>query len=808
MLIECLGRYEENSSNSDLSDKSSSTDSYHAPDWKTAALGAEVEGKVDWDITDNGDTTDIDFQIYLSYNGEWECSFSERTFDSIDVKATCYVDPNDENSYEYYSVWIDGVKKVDNDNSGSGDDAVTDAINEMVKDIMPTGNTGWKTVNVKIGGTSIDWGIYYFLSNFDIDDSRLPWKDDPSDPNTTIAEFTLTVHGEQTDDPQVFSRTFSAWQPNLMTLELTKTITSGYSSLLSNPLYDLSTVYFDVYTASTGGIKLGTITINASSGTGRGTLTDISADYAGQNLYIEERFPTGSNVIGYEDKGRIAVRMKNAGETTYFTVENTPINDPVSITIMKESNLNGGNFIGTYDRSGIEYTLEYYTSKSAASSGSSPYRTWKFKTDLNGEINCRTSTSTADSDEFFTNASGRRIYPVGWYKLYESTSSAELNRRGLELNEKKYYLTVTDDGSGDGITTVYTDSNFSVLPSNTWGNATSNAKIYEKSANTYGTIEEEHWEPFDFYKRDIFLGVTGPTGDATFAGTEFTVYCESASVFNGTTRYNGHDYSIDRYTNAVLVDGDELVISINANTGYGKCNYPLPKEDNVGSRFYIEETSSPNYGYKTDYSIRYYVDWNNGDSTIDYSRYTITVNDESRTYSSGKAYNTPRMGQIIIEKFDDDSNDGKAQGDSSLQGIQFAIVNNSANPVRHPYESSDADPPNPLAPLGEVVTIVTTDSNGIATANKLPYGTYDIYELGTGHSLRAGVKYDERYAGSTIYANSSYAFANTNNPDRYIGTAKIHPDDDSNTSVSLSYTVYNPVVRADLKVIKTDKYIC
>ena len=594
---------------------------------------------------------------------------------------------------------------------------------------------------------------------------------------TSSGTFTLSVY-TTSDSQKYWFKGASAWQYSTITLELTKTITSGYTDLLSNPLYDLSTVYFDVYTAQTGGTKLGTITIhvNKSSGTGTGKLTDIPAKYAKQPLYIEEGFPDNSNVIGYEDKGRIRVDMKEAGKTTYVTVENTPINDPVSIQIKKDSNLNGGNWIGTYDRSGIEYTLEYYTSKSAASSGSGAFRTWKFETNSNGEIDCDSSIPISGTP--FTTSTGDRFYPVGWYRFYESTSESELNRRGLELNEKKYYLTVEDDGSGDGITTVYTNSSFSTLAPNTWNNATTNAKIYQKSNNLYGTIEPEHWETFSFTKRDMFLNGTGPTGDATFAGIQFKLYCES-NVFNGSTTYEGHTYSINS-NKEVVIDGKPVILTADAS-GKVTCSYKLPKEDTNGRRFYVMETFVPTEcGYKTPKpnTNTYYIDWNNANPTTD-----TTVK------------NTPRMGKIVIHKRDDDSKDHMAQGDASLEGIQFAIVNASKHSVHVDGDTKDIA-------VGAVVKIVTTNKNGEASAEKLPYGTYKVYELSEDAKLNVGDKYTENAAGSSIYANKSKSYLVSD--DKLIGTALIHPTDDSNTSVTQEFTVENSVVRADLRVKKVD----
>ena len=579
------------------------------------------------------------------------------------------------------------------------------------------------------------------------------------------------------DGRQVFvSAGLKAKQPYDTYLKITKKVTDGYDSLLSNPLYDLSEVFFDVYynsscTGECKTLRLTDITTNKTSG----TLT-FAGNKAGTTVYIKERI-SNSKVIGYNYKDTVwDVTLGAAGSTVTVDIENTPINDPVSIQIQKDSNLNGGNWIGTYDRSGIEYTLEYYTSKSAASSGSSPYRTWKFETNSSGRIDCA-SSSYLKSGTLFMSGS-RVIYPVGWYRFYESTSESELNRRGLELNKKKYYLTVTDDGSGrdKGKTTVYTDSNFSVLASNTWGNAAQGPKIYEKSANTYGTIEDEHWKTFSFTKKDAFLNGTGPTGDATFAGIQFKLYCES-DVFNGSTTYGGHTYSINN-NKEVVIDGSKSVILTADASGKVTCNYKLPKEDTTGRRFYVVETSVPSScGYKTPNATKYYINWNNANPTI----------------TNTTVKNTPRMGKIIIHKRDDDSKNHMAQGDASLAGIKFAIVNRSTHSVHVDGDAHDIA-------KGAVVKIVTTNENGEASAEKLPYGTYDIYELSEDSTLTVGSTYTAAAAGSSIYANKSYLVSNN----KLIGRAVIHPTNDSNTSVTKEFTVENSVVRADLRVKKVD----
>lgn len=689
LFIECLGLYEKNREGFNKGN----TDSFGA-NWIN--IDKHVYVKVDWETETTNDNSkiSIDFQVYVSTEeNKWKCTYSTVAVETLNFDLTRTYDPTTDGGEYNVEVNLNGSWLC----SETGWDAQS-KIDEEIQTIVDSATYVGYNSGVK---------DRYAYPTIDLD--SLSWNDpDPtSNTNPETASATVKIYEEKTEDYQVYSRPFSAWQPNDITLELTKTITDC-SSFLSIPIYDLSGVKFEVYSSETGGTHLGTITISDFTGTstkGDRELT-IPAEYANKTIYIEEVLP--NDTIGYEKPSeRIEFTLGDAGKTSYVTVENTPVHDPVSIKIMKESDIDESQWIGSPNLEGIEYTLEYYTSESSASYGSSPFRTWTFETDSDGEINCQSDNPT--SGTLFKDSNGDTAYPVGWYRFYESTSESELHKRGLEKNENIYYLTVTDDGSGKGITTVYTDSSFSDLAPNTRSNATNNVKIYEKSDNLYGTIEPEHWEPFAFVKRDIYLN-GGPAGDAVLTGAEFTVYCEDDDIFGTSVEYDGHTYSIG-WDNEVEVDGVPIIITID-DSGRGICPYPLPITGN-SDRFYIIETSSPNEGYKTPEEIKYYVDWgarttvkdNNGDNirlqirnsdgtysytsnivTITYSRNRIEVNDAERTYSDGSAYNTPRKGSIIIEKYDNNSDDNKAQGDASLAGIKFAIVNASDNAVKlEPY---------------------------------------------------------------------------------------------------------------------------
>ena len=95
-----------------------------------------------------------------------------------------------------------------------------------------------------------------------------------------------------------------------------------------------------------------------------------------------------------------------------------------------------------------------------------------------------------------------------------------------------------------------------------------------------------------------------------------------------------------------------------------------------------------------------------------------------------ETYNAPKdpeqviKGGVKIAKVDSETGD-TPQGDASLAGIRFAIVNESANPVAvegGTYAS------------GQVVKIIETDASGAAAtaADCLPYGSYSIHEIVSG----------------------------------------------------------------------------
>ena len=128
----------------------------------------------------------------------------------------------------------------------------------------------------------------------------------------------------------------------------------------------------------------------------------------------------------------------------------------------------------------------------------------------------------------------------------------------------------------------------------------------------------------------------------------------------------------------------------------------------------VKELTAPE-GYLLDTEVHTY--------TVDGSQltgdtYTLEVDDLTEDV---------QRGGLTIQKLDSETG-ATPQGDASLEGISFEIVNNSQNTV--------VVNGNTAAP-GQVAMTITTDASGVASTgeNALPYGEYTVREVSTNDSM-------------------------------------------------------------------------
>lgn len=203
-------------------------------------------------------------------------------------------------------------------------------------------------------------------------------------------------------------------------------------------------------------------------------------------------------------------------------------------------------------------------------------------------------------------------------------------------------------------------------------------------------VEEVQKGGVTIQKKDSQTGTT-PQGNASLAGISFEIINKSdkAVVVNGKTAQPG-EVAITITTNASGV----------ATTG----SNTLPYGD-----YTIRESSTNSSMLLT---------W------LDEIDFTIDSDGKVLEY---EAENDVVRGGIEVEK--QDSQTGSTpQGNASFEGIDFEVVNSSANPV-----VVDGQTYNP----GEVVMTITTGSDGVARTgdNVLPYGRYTVRESATNESM-------------------------------------------------------------------------
>lgn len=229
-----------------------------------------------------------------------------------------------------------------------------------------------------------------------------------------------------------------------------------------------------------------------------------------------------------------------------------------------------------------------------------------------------------------------------------------------------------------------------------------------------------------------------PSGEATLEDAEFTIVNESNSYV---------------YINNKRYEKGEVILTIKTN----KAGLATTGSDVLPiGKFRIYESKRPN-GYLLNETWSQTFDITAKGEMVSFTTVDDTVQD------------TPIKGGIKLYKSDADritsgdiDNADKPQGDASLAGAVFTIVNMSPNSVVVNGREFNK---------GEIVTTITTDEYGVATTDTdgdgkdytLPYGTYYVYE----HSNPTGYHIDTVFVGIVAIRVDGQVYASnyhTSNP--------------------------------------------
>ena len=539
-----------------------------------------------------------------------------------------------------------------------------------------------------------------------------------------------------------------------------KVIKSSSNTSISNnnSCYSLNGAEYGIYRSSDNAY-MGSLTTNANGQTGTIDLT-VGSYYA-KEIKAPKGFALDPNNHPF---------TVTAGQTATVNVSDIPTNDPVAVLLKKIDAITGqARPAGNLSLAGAQYTVRFYggqySTAAAAEASGSPIRSWVIKTNANG-VASFSSDLIVSGDPLWTDSQGMAILPLGTVVIFESLAPT-----GYKINNTKYVVNITEDGQSASTVRTYNEpeipeqpymggvkvtkidsemtsiqgdasfagAKFDIINMNN-GSVTVNGKEVAKNGvaltittNANGIAESGQVLPYGSYrikesaaptgyqlnsswsydftissdgqvvdagtcadtiirgglsvqKTDANLGTNKPYGDASFEGVVFSI----ANASNHNVIVNGATYK----------PGEEIMqITTNAS-GKAATAKVLPY-----GKYKVTEVSVPatsGYSVNTSYSS------------------IVSVTSESIA-AAEVCPNTPSIfGAVSVQKVDAATGNSRAQGDASLAGAVFEVINKSANPVFVGDQSIAA---------GAVATTITTNENGLATSESiLPMGTYQIKE--------------------------------------------------------------------------------
>ena len=230
------------------------------------------------------------------------------------------------------------------------------------------------------------------------------------------------------------------------TVSLSKTsantgITSG------NSCYSLAGAVYGIYSDAGCTAQVTTLTTDAG-----GNAAAVSLN-AGTYYYKELTAPAG-----YALDSSVQSFTVTDGQNTALSVSDTPTNDPVRISINKVDSETGDKVQGGASLENAEFTVKYYAGYyNAGNLPANATRTWVIKTVKIGGVYVAglNNTCKVSGDDFYTNAAGTAILPLGTISIEETKAPEGYNLDGAYLQvggtgtkiTGKYVAQITQNGN-------------------------------------------------------------------------------------------------------------------------------------------------------------------------------------------------------------------------------------------------------------------------------------------------------------------------------------------------------------------------
>lgn len=241
-------------------------------------------------------------------------------------------------------------------------------------------------------------------------------------------------------NPEAWEQTLSAGDAAAIELDFTNVPSTGKLNLKkesgspslteNNPCYSLEGAEYGIYSSlddAKNDVNRKAILITDADGNTE-TITVRTGTYYVKEVTASKGFKLCDGSDGAGD-GIHEVTVKK-GETATVKCKELPANAPFALNLQKMDFESGKpKAQGIASLGGAIFAVEYYTNTDGTVSGT-PYRTWYFRTDEDGCLDCQKESyfiasyimeegTVLKSDHLYKDSSGKVVYPLGTYRIRE-----------------------------------------------------------------------------------------------------------------------------------------------------------------------------------------------------------------------------------------------------------------------------------------------------------------------------------------------------------------------------------------------------
>ena len=544
------------------------------------------------------------------------------------------------------------------------------------------------------------------------------------------------------------------------TMYLTKT-SANTAMTDNNSCYSLGNAVYGVYSnsACTTKVKVGTLTTGTN-----GVSNPISVNEG--TYYVKEI----SAPKGYKLDTKVHTVKVTSGQTAVVKVQDAPLNDPSAIELNKIDADTGETVQGAASLAGAQFTIKYYkglyTEETLPSTAT---RTWvietKERTLLSGKVLYKAAFDTThkvSGDPFYT-SNGIGVLPLGTITIEETKAPEGYLLDGAYLQPEgsttklsgKYVAQITQRGDaaylnggnvysmndkvvkGDIVIAKYAENNAEA------GNGSSDLKRplkdvkFHLTSKTTGTVYTIKTDDQGIASTQQLLeedkrGKEGALPFDTYTVTEESPYEEydEADPWDVTIDENLKTYyyilrndTIDAPISVVKKDattGNIIPVAgakfqiLDAEKNVISLTVPYPSNKKMDT-WETDETGSFYLPQKLEYGTYYLREVKAPEGYLlntEEIQFKVTAERDWENPLVVECEDVPAMGKIHLKKTDKESGE-------TLAGAVFNVI--AAENITTPDGTLQAA-------KDEVVTTLTTGSDGTATSDALHFGKYELVE--------------------------------------------------------------------------------